>query len=184
MSEPTQEPVHEPEHAQEQEQEHKEEHEHHEDEHEHHEEQKHDEVPFDPEAKPAKGILVKPGHKREKKSVGGVKVADDAPEKEAGQRKKYDMHKVEGREGVMVRKKSVGALLRPKHVPVVDKGEMMWKSVNISEKDLDSPKDSNNEDKKDDEKKDEKEEKEEKKEEEKKEETKDSKSKKTDKKKK
>lgn len=81
-----------------------------------------EEVPFDPEAKPAKGILVKPGHKREKKSVGGVKVADDAPEKEAGQRKKYDMHKVEGREGVMVRKKSVGALLRPKSTSI-DKGK-------------------------------------------------------------
>lgn len=91
-------------------------------EHKEHDDQK--EVPFDPEAKPAKGILVKPGHKREKKSVGGVKVADDAPEKEAGQRKKYDINKVEGREGVMVRKKSVGALLRPKSVPAaVDKGK-------------------------------------------------------------
>jgi hypothetical protein len=89
-------------------------------EHDHEHEQK--EVPFDPEAKPAKGILVKPGHKREKR-VGGVKVADDAPEKEAGQRKKYDMHRVEGREGVMVRKKSVGAILRPKPAaPPPEKG--------------------------------------------------------------
>eukprot|EP01126_Amoeba_proteus_P050265 TRINITY_DN5925_c0_g1_i1.p1 TRINITY_DN5925_c0_g1~~TRINITY_DN5925_c0_g1_i1.p1 ORF type:complete len:164 (-),score=33.91 TRINITY_DN5925_c0_g1_i1:270-761(-) len=75
----------------------------------------HEEDLHDSQTKP-KGILVKPGHKREKKS-GEVVVAEAGPEKKAGQPRKMDCQKIEGREGVIVRKKSSGSLLRPKSVP-------------------------------------------------------------------
>eukprot|EP01126_Amoeba_proteus_P029004 TRINITY_DN2856_c0_g1_i2.p1 TRINITY_DN2856_c0_g1~~TRINITY_DN2856_c0_g1_i2.p1 ORF type:complete len:132 (-),score=54.93 TRINITY_DN2856_c0_g1_i2:155-550(-) len=60
-----------------------------------------------------KGILVKPGHKREKKT-GGVVVAEAGPEKKPGQVKKYDLRKIEGREGAVVRNRSNSSVLKPR----------------------------------------------------------------------